>query len=144
MSIAKSLKKDIKSKPWFKEIVKLYDDILKKKNNKKPAPPVEMKEVLDIDELHDKFMSLLEQGNEVLLKYILKNYPYNGYKYDEKSIEDYKRDKVKFLCGLRKKYGLGAYIDIISVNTNTDDMSSQINDLILEYIDKMIDKDEKE
>ena len=144
MSIAKSLKKDIKSKPWFKEIVKLYDDILKKKNNKKPAPPAEIKEVLDIDELHDKFMSLLEQGNEVLLKYILKNYPYNGYKYDEKSIEDYKKDKVKFLYNLRKKYGLGAYIDIISVNTNTDDMSSQINDLILEYIDKMIDKDEKE
>ena len=145
ISIAKNLQKDVKNTPWFKEIVNLYDKIIKKKNNKKPAPPVEMKEIQDVDELRDKFMSLLEQGNEELLRYILKHYPFRGYNYDEQSIEDYKHDKIKFLYSLRKKYGLGAYMDIHSVYTNNDDDTlSQINDLILEYIEKMIEKDKNE
>ena len=139
ISIAKSLKKDCKNKPWFKEIVKLNDNIVKKrKNNAKPAPHIEM---VDIDDIHEKFMTLLEQGDDVLLRYILQNYPYKGYTFNEKTIEEYKLDKEKFLNGLRKKYGVIAYMNTHSVFSDIDnDINSQINDVILEYIDKILEK----
>ena len=145
ISIAKNLKKDCKNKPWFKEVVKLQDDIIKKLKNVKPAPPVEME---DIDDIEDNFMSLFDQGDEVLLRYILKKFPYKGYTFDEKSIDEYKKNKIQFLYDLRKKYDFRAYMDIISVNTtintNKNDINSQVNDTILEYIDKLIDKAQKE
>ena len=143
ISIAKNLKKDCKSKPWFKEIVKLNETIVKKrKNNAKPAPHIEM---IDTDDLGQKFMNLLDQGDEVLLRYILQNYPYKGYTFNEKTIDEYKLNKERFLNNLRRKYGADAYMDIHSVFTDIDDnINSLINDLIVEYIDKMIEKIQNE
>ena len=144
ISIAKSLKKDCKNKPWFKEIVKLNENIIKKrKNNAKPAPHIEM---IDIDNLYEKFMNLLTQGDEVLLRYILQNYPYKGYIFNEKTIDEYKLNKERFLNNLRKKYRVDVYMEIHSVFTDVgdDDINSQINSLILEFIDKMIEKIQNE
>ena len=134
INIAKNLKKNCTNKSWYKEIVKLYDEIKKMKNNK-PAPAVGN---IDIDEIQDKFMVLLDQGNEVLLRYILQNFPYEGYSFTEKSIKQYNENKIEFLYDLRKKYDLRAYANLISHNNDNNPLS-ELNDTILEYIDKMID-----
>ena len=134
INIAKNLKKNCTNKSWYKEIVKLSDEIKKMKNNK-PAPAVGN---IDIDEIQDKFMVLLDQGNEVLLRYILQNFPYEGYSFTEKSIKQYNENKIEFLYDLRKKYDLRAYANLISHNNDNNPLS-ELNDTILEYIDKMID-----
>ena len=138
ISIAQKLKKNCKNKPWYKEIVKLNDEIYNKMKELKPAPLVN---VIDIDDVGDKFLELLEQGNEQLLRYILQNYPYNGYIFNEESIDNYKNNKKKFLMDLRKEYGINDYNNFHM--NKTDDNMSELNDLILEYIDKMIDKVEQ-
>ena len=49
-------------------------------------------------------MNILDEGgNEELLRYILKNYPYTGYTFTEESIEEYKKNKKSFLNNLRRK-----------------------------------------
>lgn len=131
ISIANNLKKNCKDKPWYIEI----NEILKKMQNTPPAPPVN----IDIFDLDQKFFDLLNKGNEELLRYILKNFPYNGYNFTEETIEEYKKDKNKrkqFLNNLRKKYSFKK----CSVNSLSADNNnlSEINDKILEYIDKMI------
>ena len=137
IKIAKELKKNVKGDPWFKEIVKLSEDIEKKKKNVKPAPPAQ---ILDIDQIEEKFMNILDEGgNEELLRYILKNYPYNGYSFTEESIEEYKRNKKSFLNNLRRKYGASDFDGYLLRPIENENAFSELNDKILEYIGKMID-----
>ena len=132
ISIANNLKKNCKDKPWYIEI----NEILKKMQNTPPAPPVN----IDIFDLDQKFFNLLNKGNEELLRYILKNFPYNGYNFTEETIEEYKKDKNKrkqFLNNLRKKYNFKK-CSVNSLSADNNNNLSEINDKILEYIDKMI------
>ena len=99
----------------------------------KPAPPINNK--IDIDEIEEKFMQLLDQGNEALLRYILQNHPYNGYTFSEESIEQYKQDKLGFLNDLRRQYSLNDFNGFYTSSDNTD-----LNDKIVEYIDQMIER----
>ena len=131
IKIAKNLKKDVKNKSWYKEIVNLNEDI--EKELMKPAPPINNK--IDIDEIEEKFMQLLDQGNEALLRYILQNHPYNGYTFSEESIEQYKQDKLGFLNDLRRKYSFNDFNSYYTSSDNTD-----LNDKIVEYIDQMIER----
>ena len=134
INIAMNLKKDCKSEPWFKEIVKLKDEIEKKIKNKNPAPPAQ---ILDIDQIEEKFMNILDEGgNEELLRYILKNYPYAGYSFTEESIEKYKQNKEGFLLDLRRKYSVSDFGGYYSKEQNA---LSELNDKILEFIDKMLE-----
>ena len=137
IKIAKELKKNVKGEPWFKEIVKLNNDIEKKKRNVKPAPPAQM---IDIDQIEEKFMNILDEGgNEELLRYILKNYPYTGYSFTEESIEEYKQNERDFLLNLRRKYGacdFNAYFRQDNIENND---YSELNERIVEFIDKMIE-----
>ena len=134
INIAMNLKKDCKSEPWFKEIVKLKDEIEKKIKNKNPAPPAQ---ILDIDQIEEKFMNILDEGgNEELLRYILKNYPYAGYSFTEESIEAYKQNKEGFLLDLRRKYSVSDFGGYYSKEQNA---LSELNDKILEFIDKMLE-----
>ena len=55
--------------------------------NQSPAPPIQ-----NINDIEVKFMNLFNKGNEELLRYILKNYPYDNYKFTEQSINEYKKD----------------------------------------------------
>ena len=126
IKIAKNLKKDVKNKSWYKEIVNLNEDI--EKELIKPAPPINNK--IDIDEIDEKFMQLLDQGNEALLRYILQNHPYNGYTFSEESIEQYKQDKLGFLNDLRRQYSFNDFNGFYTSSDNTD-----LNDKIVEYID---------
>ena len=131
IKIAKKLKKDVKNKSWYKEIVNLNEDI--EKELMKPAPPINNK--IDIDEIEEKFMQLLDQGNEALLRYILQNHPYNGYTFSEESIEQYKQDKLGFLNDLRRQYSLNDFNGFYTSSDNTE-----LNDKIVEYIDQMIER----
>ena len=138
ISIANKLKKDCKKKDWYKEIVKLNQEI-NKIPNPKPAPPADSVLNIDVDDLDEKFMTLLDQGNEVLLKYILQNHPCPGYEFSEELIENYRKDKKKFLIDMRKKYNFNDYKGYYSRITDDQSNTSEVNDKILEYIDKMID-----
>ena len=128
ISIASNLKKNCKTKPWFKEIVNLRKEIENKFKNLNPAPPIE-----DVDDINEKFMTLFNKGDEELLRYILKNYPYQGYKFSEESINEYKKNKRKFLLSLRKKYIVVNYSTVIDMN------NAKVNDKILEYINKIME-----
>lgn len=134
ISIAKNLKKNCKDKPWFKEIVKLREEIENKIKNEKPAPPIE-----DIDDIEEEFGRLLNIGNEELLRHILKKYPFPGYQFSEESIKEYKKNKGKFLLNLRKRYGFNDY-SILTLNTDNTDHRAELNNKIIEYIDQMIEK----
>ena len=137
IKIANNLKKNCKNDPWFKEIVKLNEEIANKKKNEKPAPPIQD---LDIDNIEETFMTILEQkGNEELLRYILKNFPYSGYVFTEKTIEEYKQNKRGFLNTLKRKYGAHDFDGYCSRNIEDENIFSELNDKILEYINKMID-----
>ena len=125
ISIAEKLKNNCKNKQWFKEIVELRNTILKKIKGYKPAPPVER---IDEDDLDELFLTLLNRGNEELLRYILKNYPYEGYIFTEESIEEYKKNKINFLDNLFKRYSIDENINLV-----------EVKDTILEYINKMIE-----
>ena len=137
IKIAKELKKNVKGDPWFKEIVKLSEDIEKKKKNINPAPPAQ---IIDIDQIEEKFMNILDEGgNEELLRYILKNYPYTGYSFTEETIEEYKQNKRSFLNNLRRKYGASDFNGYLLRPIENENLFSELNDKILEYIGKMID-----
>ena len=137
IKIANNLKKKCKNDPWFKEIVKLNEEIANKKKNEKPAPPIQD---LDIDNIEETFMTILEQkGNEELLRYILKNFPYSGYVFTEKTIDEYKQNKRGFLNTLKRKYGAHDFDGYYSRNIEDENIFSELNDKILEYINKMID-----
>ena len=125
ISIAEKLKNNCKNKQWFKEIVELRNIILKKIRGYKPAPTAIK---IDEDDLDELFLTLLNRGNEELLRYILKNYPYEGYIFTEESIEEYKKNKINFLDDLFKKYSIDENVNLVEVK-NT----------ILEYINKMIE-----
>ena len=129
LSIASNLN-NCKNKPWYKELVKLAQEVETKIKNQSPAPPIE-----NINDIEEKFMNLFNKGNEELLRYILQNYPYNNYQFTEQSIEDYKRSKRKFLINLKKRYEANIYATNISININ----HIAVDNKILEYINKMID-----
>jgi hypothetical protein len=133
ISILETFGNEYKKKDWCKEIVRLKESIEKMKNSN-PAPPV-LK--IDIDELEEKFSTLLNQGDEVLLRYILENFPYNGYRFSEETIEEYKKNKMDFLNNLRRRYGFNDFKNYFKTSNN--DILSEVNDKIIEYIDKMIE-----
>jgi len=130
ISIAK--KSNLINKPWFKEINNLKTQIENKMANAQPAPHVE-----NINDIDKKFSELLNKGNEELLKHILKNYPYNGHVSIEQSIEQYKKNKKKFLMNLKKRYGLNNNFKESMLSLNYNRTHEQINNKIIEYIQKM-------
>ena len=131
ISIAEKL--DLKDKPWFKEIVDLRKIIENKMICDNPAPPIE-----NIVKFEEKFETLINRGNEELLRYILDNYPYNGHKSTDESIGEYKKNKRKFLLNLRRKYNNIFGINQISINLSNNS-DPKLNNKILEFINKMID-----
>ena len=134
ITIASQLKNNCKDKPWFKEINQLKEKIKNKIKNDQPAPPIE-----NIDDIEEKFSNLLHNGVENLLRYILEKYPYNGYKFSEESIEEFRKNKKKFLINLRRRYGLEAS-KVIHLENGVFDNITLLNNKIVEYINKMIDK----
>ena len=139
ISILETFGNEYKKKDWYKEIVRLKESIDKMKNI--PAPPVLN---IDIDELEEQFSTLLNQGDEVLLRYILENFPYNGYKFSEETIEEYKKNKMDFLNNLRRRYGFNDFKNYFNTKKSNNDILSEVNDKIIEYIDRMIEKLENE
>jgi hypothetical protein len=141
IGIIDKLGNEYKNKPWCKEIVELRDEILKKFKDQNPAPPI------DIDELDDKLSRLLNYGIDSLLEYILKNYPYEGYNFSKETIEKFqkldKKGKKDFLSKMRRKYDSNNFSHLIPVDINTTDNSAEINDKIIEFIDKMDENLEK-
>ena len=141
IGIIDKLGNEYKNKPWCKEIVELRDEILNKFKDQNPAPPI------DIDELDDKLSRLLNYGIDSLLEYILKNYPYEGYNFSKETIEKFqkldKKGKKDFLSKMRRKYDSNNFSHLIPVDINTTDNSAEINDKIIEFIDKMEENLEK-
>ena len=133
ISIAKKL--NLNNKPWFNEIVNLKNKIESKIANVQPAPHVE-----NINDIKKKFDELLNKGNEELLKHILDNYPYDGHKSTEESIEQYKKNKKKFLLNLKRRYGLNNVFKESILSLNKNKTNEQMNNIIIEYIGKMENK----
>ena len=65
----------------------------------------------------------------------MNNYPYDGHKSTEESIEQYKKNKKKFLLGLRKRYGKKNIFKESTLSLNKT--NEQINNKIIECIGKM-------
>ena len=138
LSIASNLN-NCKNKPWYKELVKLAQEVETKIKNQSPAPPIE-----NINDIEEKFMNLFNKGNEELLRYILKNYPYDNYKFTEQSINEYKKDKKKFLLKLRKQYSINMYASNASIPINNiNNNNPLVNNKILEFINKMLNNIDK-
>ena len=138
LSIASNLN-NCKNKPWYKELVKLAQEVETKIKNQSPAPPIE-----NINDIEEKFMNLFNKGNEELLRYILKNYPYDNYKFTEQSINEYKKDKKKFLLKLRKLYSFNMYASNASIPINNiNNNNPLVNNKILEFINKMLNNIDK-
>ena len=126
IDIAMKSKKDIKNKPYFKELLELKKEI--EKCN--PAPPI-----MDINKIEAELSDSLDKGNEILIKYILEKYPYPGFKYSENVIDEYKKNPKIFLFGLKKKYNVYA-----NTLADANDPKSFIINKIVAYITKMINK----
>ena len=138
LSIASNLN-NCKNKPWYKELVKLAQEVETKIKNQSPAPPIE-----NINDIEEKFMNLFNKGNEELLRYILKNYPYDNYKFTEQSINEYKKDKKKFLLKLRKLYSFNMHPSNASIPINNINKNNPlVNNKILEFINKMLNNIDK-
>ena len=143
INIADKLKnKNVKNKLWYKEIVQIKNEIFNKLKSEHAAPTTVQK--IDIDEIEEKFDDILNnKGNEELIKYILKNYPYKGPKINiEESLEEYKKNKKRFLNKLSNKYSKDNFaLQTMMLNEkyDIDNDNNNLNDIIIEFINKMID-----
>ena len=117
--IAEKLK-NCNEKPWFKEIIQLNKEILKTLNQK---IKIDIRKIL---------AEAFSKGNENLIKYLLKNYPYDKKEFSEDMIDEYKQNKKGFLFKIYKKY---------EEYFSDKEYSSPLKDVILEYINKMITLD---
>ena len=144
INIADQLKnKNVKNKLWYKEIVQIKNEIFNKLKSEHEAPTTVQK--IDIDEIEEKFDDILNnKGNEELIKYILKNYPYKGPKINiEESLEEYKKNKKRFLNKLSNKYTKDNFAlpsMMMNKKYDFDNDNNNLNDVIVEFINKMIDK----
>ena len=68
------------------------------------------------------------------------NYPYDGHKSTEESIEQYKKNKKKFLLNLKRRYGLNNVFKESILSLNKNKTNEQMNNIIIEYIGKMENK----
>ena len=143
INIADKLKnKNVKNKLWYKEIVQIKNEIFNKLKSEHAAPTTVQK--IDIDEIEEKFDDILNnKGNEELIKYILKNYPYKGPKINiEESLEEYKKNKKRFLNKLSNKYtkdNFALQTMMLNEKYDIDNDNNNLNDIIIEFINKMID-----
>jgi len=86
-------------KNWYNEIVELKNNIEKERKKREEILASELEKMENIfNEKKDK------EGEEGFLKYLLENYPYEGYKAEKNIIEKFKENRDKTITLLRKKY----------------------------------------
>jgi hypothetical protein len=126
ISIVEILEEEFKKKEWYKEIIKLKEE-LKKMSDLIPAPSIE-----DIQQLQQEFKTVYQNGKDEFVKHLLAKHPYEGCNID-KDLENYNKNKKLFLIKLQKKYKNRNTI----INTETNGVRNK-NDVILEFINNCL------
>ena len=126
ISIVEILEEEFKKKEWYKEIVKLQEE-LKKMSDLIPAPSIE-----DIQQLQQEFKTVYQNGKDEFVKHLLAKHPYEGCNID-KDLENYNKNKKFFLIQLQKKYKTRNTI----INTETNGVKNK-NDVIIEFINNCL------
>ena len=128
------------NKEWFKEIVKLKNE-LEKKLAALPAPKKK-----DLQNVRDKLENQFFFGNKELIQYLLKNYPIEGYQNSEEKMKDFTKNEKMFMKKLISAYKKASkfIIDSNEDEENINENFEEIKQIILEYINNMMNRNKNQ
>ena len=87
---------------------------------------------------------MFDIGNEELVKYLLKNYPCEGYQNTEEKFQDFKKNEKMFLKKLNSAYRKAQKF-LIEFNEDEQNINENFKDIsiiILEFINNMINREQ--
>ena len=139
--VDKKLSKDKEyvKKNWYNEVVELRNDIQKK---------IDSMQIIDNNNNNSNLDAIFNEkflcGDIEFLTFLLTNYPYKGFNGNMNFIEEYKKNKKKFLKKLiinYKKYDNASNNETSNNETpNNDDDLSQKKEIILKYINNTLNQ----
>ena len=120
-------------KNWYYEIVELKNNIEKEKKIK------EKNSLSELEEMRKKFDEKLNSdGEEEFLKYLLDNYPYEGYKKEDNIIDEFKKNRRRAIKRLKIKYD--NYDDLSSTPLGSRNLKGDLTQkkgIIIEFINSL-------
>lgn len=98
----------------------------------------------NLERIRQKFQSIFD--SEELVKYLLRNYPCEGYQYSEEKMKEFKQKEKIFLKKLNNAYKKATkfVIDFNEDEKNINDNFNEIKQIILEFINNMINSQQNQ
>ena len=129
---------DYKKKNWYKEIKSLKKEIEKK--TKKITTPLNEENIME--KISSQFVEKFNNGDEIFIEFLLKNYPIRGHFFSEDIISEFNNDKKTFLDKLRRDYNKADkfIVDINNDQININEYINEIKSIIEETINNMINR----
>ena len=136
IKMAENIEDDKRNSEWYTEIVNLKNGIENKLSELKTN------QINNSEKIREKFKNISENGNEELVKYLLKNYPCEGCQYSEEKMQEFRANEKIFLKKLKKDYNKATKF-LINSNEDENNINENFKDIkfiIQEYINNMINK----
>ena len=138
IEMAKKSGENQENSKWYKEILKL-----KEENEKKIAEmPKEIPKKIDLQRIREKLKFKFNIGNKELVEYLLINYPIEKFQYSEETIKKLSENERQFLKSLKISYKKATKFlkDLNEDEKNINENFNEINEIIMEYINNMINR----
>ena len=138
IEMAEKVGENIINKKWYKEILKLKKEIEKKLTEIPKEIPLKK----DFQKIREKIKFMFDIGNKELIEYLLKNYPIEKYKYSEETLKEFTEDEKQFLKSLKTAYKKATKFlkDLNEDENNINENYNEISQIIIEYINNMINR----
>ena len=138
IKLAENLGENQLNSEWYREIVKLKDELEKK------IAEMSVQQNNNLERIRQKFQSIFD--SEELVKYLLRNYPCEGYQYSEEKMKEFKQKEKIFLKKLNNAYKKATkfVIDFNEDEKNINDNFNEIKQIILEFINNMINRQQNQ